>query len=115
MLHAHALMILNSRDSILSEHFKRSVTLLEEKNKGIALFFFSCFSALKERCLRTTHCFPWFVVEKIPVFYSKHLSLSLSAIQCHHGLQSNICDHQFYNSVTQSVAHGQVTLHELFC
>lgn len=41
MLHAYALLILNSRGSVLSEHLKRSVTLLEEKNKRIALSFFA--------------------------------------------------------------------------
>ena len=108
-------MILNSRHNILSEHFKRLVSLSEEKNKGVAFFFFFCYSALKERCLRTTHCLPWFVVEKISVLYSKHLSLSLSAIQCHHRLQSNVCNHQFDSTTVWLRVWPTDRLHSMNC
>lgn len=53
MLHAGALVILSSRDSVLFEHFKRLVSVVKRENQGIALF--PCFSAFRKRCLSGNH------------------------------------------------------------
>ena len=51
-------MILNSRHNILSEHFKRLVSLSEEKNKGVAFFFFFATVHLRKDVLEPHTVYP---------------------------------------------------------